>query len=113
MQSPKVPPIVTEIAVGGLWLASSVVVAGYTWEAVTKTWSQLPNPGGRGTTATIPPGVVKADKAIGVPNLPRNKDFPMSVSGVAASPPPLAQNLPQKAANALVNAGKWIINLVP
>ena len=97
-QSPRLPPILTEIVVGGLWFASAVKVAGYTWESVSRTWSKLPEPGSKGTVVAPPKAVQKADKALGVPNLDRNKSFTLQTAGVAASPPApgLAQGIINK-----------------
>lgn len=46
MKNP-LPPVVTETLLLGLWSASAVQVAGYTWAAVKSTWSELP-PAGTG-----------------------------------------------------------------
>lgn len=51
-QNPRVPPIVSEVIVGGFWLASGIKVAGYTWESVSRSWSALPAPGSKGGTAS-------------------------------------------------------------
>jgi hypothetical protein len=42
----SVPPVVSDLVVGGLWAACAVKVGGYTWAAFSSTWSQLPAPGG-------------------------------------------------------------------
>jgi hypothetical protein len=40
-----VPRVVTDVVIGGLWAASAVEVSGYTWAAISSTWSALPEPG--------------------------------------------------------------------
>jgi hypothetical protein len=60
-----VPRLVTDVVIGGLWTASAVEVAGYTWAAVSSTWSALPAPGstGGGTGSGTSPSSV-ADSLI-------------------------------------------------
>src|SRR5581483_8001311 len=115
-QTPRIPPLLSEAIIGGFWLASAVKVAGYTWESVSSTWSNLPTPGGGGTTVAPPKAVTKADKALGVPNLARNKNFPLQVAGVAASPinPDTTgtRGIVNTIAGGLVSGGKAVINFL-
>lgn len=111
-QKPRVPPLVTEIVVGGVWIASAIKVGGYTWESVSRTWSALPPPGSGSQAVAPPKAAVAAAKAIGLPKLAQN------VPGVAASPVvnPLQktdQGVAQTIVNGAKSVGKAIGNLLP
>lgn len=45
-----------EIAIGGVWSASAVIVAGLTWTSYTDAFSQFPGIGGGGSSGTPGPG---------------------------------------------------------
>lgn len=113
-QTPNVPPFVTEVVVGGIWIASAVKVLGYTWESVSRTWTQLPPPGsGGGTAVAAPKAVLKADKDIGVPNLAKSSSATGTASGIAASPiiNPL-QKQSTGLAQVIVNGGKKVVSVI-
>lgn len=62
------PPVVTEVLLLGLWSASAVQVAGYTFDAVKSTWSQLPGAGtGGGSDNAVQQSVNKHETGIGAP----------------------------------------------
>lgn len=39
------PGVVKELAVGGVWVASAIGVAGWTWQAYTQQYQKFPMPG--------------------------------------------------------------------
>lgn len=98
-----------EVAGTALWIASAVQVVGYTWSAMSGEYSKFPGMGGA-QTAPPPASVQQSDTNLGVPNLPRNKKFPLAVAGVAASPPQVGKLTGLQ--GWVNNAGKTIGNFV-